>query len=163
MAVVILEIPSIQGESGVANYQNMILCDSMGQDIELEIEVTQNARRTFHVPKVNNITLERKMDKATAGLIKSILSGKVDTSAWKIHCLKALDQNTATMQVEFMTITLVNPILSKHTLSVSESDTTESFEINSSNITWVYTPYGSQNNAAGQLSVQFDTIAGTIQ
>lgn len=162
MALVILEIPSIPGESGVDSYQNMILCDSMGQDIELEIEVTQNQRRTFHVPKVSNITLERKMDKATAGLIKNILTGKVDTSDWKVHCLKALGED-GQMQKEFMTITLKKPILSKHTLSVNEGDTTESFEINAADITWVYTPYDGTNAAQGQLSVEFDTIAGTIK
>ena len=161
MALVILEIPGVKGESSVEKYERMILCDSFSQDCELEIEPTQNARRTIHVPKINNLSLERKMDAATPFILRKMLTAKVDDQKWKIHCLKGLGVD-GSMQVEFMTIELKHPILSKHTMSVNEGDTTETLEINAVEITWTYIPYSENQKGQGQIPVTFDTLKGKV-
>ena len=77
MSMVILEIPEVKGECRVktkqVDFTDMILCESLSQDMEVEMEVTTNARRTVHTPKVNNITLERKWDIASPKLISLLL------------------------------------------------------------------------------------------
>jgi type VI protein secretion system component Hcp len=161
MAQVILEIPGVQGECELEGFAGMILCDSLAQDMEIEIEPTSNARRTVHIPKINNITMERKWDLASSGLIKSILTAKVDTNDWKIHCLKALGGDD-TQQKEFLTIILKKPILAKHGLSVNEGDTTESLEINAVEVTWEYQAYDDSQNNIGQKAITFNTLTGKV-
>jgi type VI protein secretion system component Hcp len=161
MAQVILEIPTVQGECEVEGFSGMILCESLAQDMDIEIEPSSNARRTVHIPKINNIGIERKWDLASSGLIRSILTAKVDTDDWKIHCLKALGDDDS-QQKEFLTIVLKKPILAKHGLSVTEGDTTESIEINAVEVEWIYLAYDSTNANTGQKSIGFNTITGKV-
>lgn len=161
MAQVILEIPSIEGECQVDGFTGQILCDSLSQDMEIEIERTKNARRTVHIPTINNIAIERKWDTASPGLIKAILQASVDQKDWKIHCLRGLGED-GLQQKEFLTIVLKKPILAKHALNVNEGDTTESIEINAVEVVWEYTAYDDQQKAKGMKSIGFNTLSGKV-
>lgn len=161
MSMVILEIPEIKGECQVEKYTNMILCESLSHDMTVEMEVSTNARRTVHAPKVENITLERKWDIASPQLISRLLRAQSD-KPWKIHCLKPLSDDEF-QWVEFLTLELTNPLLAKHSLSVSEGDTTESLEINATEINWVYTMQDSANKKVqGQMGVTFNLLTGRV-
>lgn len=161
MSMVILEIPGITGECGVKGYEGMILCESMTEDAEMEIDTSTNQRRTMHVPKVNNMQLERKMDAASGMLLRKMLTGKVDTMDWQIHCLRALGDDS-TQQVEYLTIILHQPILTKYEVNVNDGDTTERLETNAVQVTFNYQYFKSDNTKAGNLSFGFNTIAGTV-
>ncbi|MBP2310098.1 hypothetical protein GBZ48_19770 [Azospirillum melinis] len=165
MSMVILEIPEVKGECRVktkqVDFTDMILCESLSQDMEVEMEVTTNARRTVHTPKVNNITLERKWDIASPKLISLLLRAGVKGETWKIHCVKPLGDDEF-QWVEFLTLELTNPLLSKHSLSVSEGDTTESLEINATKITWVYKQYDEKQTSQGGGGVSFDLLTGAV-
>jgi type VI protein secretion system component Hcp len=162
MSMVILEIPNVEGECKVQGFEGKILCESLSQDMNVEMEVTTNARRTVHVPKVENITLERKWDKASPKLISRLLRAAPDTD-WKIHCLKPLGDGEL-QWVEFLTIELKNPLLAKHSLSVNEGDTTESIEINATNITWSYKLYDETQTFKGNGGgVEFDLLTGSVK
>jgi len=161
MSQVILEIPNIKGECQVTNYVNQIMCESLSHDMEIEIEPSSNARRTVHVPKVNNISLERKWDNASPGLIKAILQASVDKQDWKVHCLRGLGEE-GSQQKEFLTMILKKPILAKHSLSVNEGDTTESIEINAVEIIWEYTAYDDQQTPLGTKAIGFNTLSGKV-
>jgi type VI protein secretion system component Hcp len=169
VSMVILEIPIIKGECKVVtkekDYTGMILCESLSQDMNVEMEVSTNARRTVHVPKVENIALERKWDKASPKLISKLLRGSPG-DVWKIHCLKPIgdggDTNSGYQWGEFLTIELADPMIAKHSLSVNEGDTTESLEINATNITWIYTVYDEKMTAAKGGGVEFNLLTGKV-
>ena len=44
MAQVILDIPSIKGESGLQGYEGKILCETLSHDMEIEIETVLDRR-----------------------------------------------------------------------------------------------------------------------
>ncbi|MCW2242965.1 type VI secretion system tube protein Hcp [Azospirillum canadense] len=162
MSMVILEIPKIEGECQVENYQKMILCESLSHDMNVEMEVSTNARRTVHTPKVENIALERKWDLASPKLISRLLRAQSD-EVWKIHCLKPLSDDNF-QWVEFLTLELTSPMLSKHSLSVSEGDTTESIEINATEINWVYKLQDEKNKkTGGSMGVSFNLLTGRVK
>ncbi|MDR3518971.1 MAG: type VI secretion system tube protein Hcp [Azospirillaceae bacterium] len=176
MATIVLSIPGIAGECEIAVptaqlYKTLptvggIMCDSMNQDIEVEMEVSASSRRTVHTPKVNNITLERKYDSASIALIQSALTSKIAGTAtnntWAIYCLKATGEDTSQWGV-MLTIVLVNPLFAKHSLSVSESDTTESIEINATDITWIYTKRDeTQKATATNTQIEFNVLTGSV-
>lgn len=161
MAQVILDIPSIKGECGVEGYEGKILCETLSHDMEIEIEMTSNARRTVHIPTVNNFVLSRKWDAASVKLVANMLRATVDSAKWKIICLKGLGEEAA-MQKPFLTVELEKPIFSKYSLEVNEGDTTENLEINAVVISWTYEEYGSDQKKTGNYSVKFDTISGKV-
>lgn len=161
MAIVILYIPHVNGECGVKGYEQQILCESFTQDAELEIDVTNNMRRTFHVPKINHMSIDRKMDLASGRLMKKMLTGTVDTNDWTITCLKAMGDDETQMSM-FMTVALHLPILAKHEINVNDGDNTERFEINCASITYQYTGVGEDQTSSGSVGFGFDTIAGTV-
>lgn len=161
MAQVILEIPGLEGECQVLGHEKQIMCESLTHDMEIEIEQTANARRTVHIPKINNLSLERKWDHASPGLIKKILQASVDGVEWKVHCLKGLGEE-GHQQKEFLTLVLRKPILSKHSLNVNEGDTTESLEINAVEIEWHYSLYDDLQKHKGNKSVGFNTLTGKV-
>ncbi|MCA1974587.1 MAG: type VI secretion system tube protein Hcp [Caenispirillum sp.] len=161
MAQVILDIPSIKGESGLQGYEGKILCETLSHDMEIEIEMTSNARRTVHIPTVNNFVLSRKWDSASVKLIGNMLRATVDSAPWKIICLKGLGE-TGAMQKPFLTVELEKPIFSKYSLEVNEGDTTENLEINAVVVSWTYEEYDSEQKKTGNWSVKFDTISGKV-
>ena len=161
MSIVIINIPDIQGECGVKGYEQDVLCESFTQDADLEIDVTNNQRRTFHVPKINNMSIDRKMDSASGKLLRKMLTGKVDTNDWTIFCLKAMGEDEQQMSM-FMSVTLHLPILAKHELNINDGDTTERFEINCASVHYNYTTTLQDNSTTGNLPFGFDTIAGTV-
>ena len=161
MSMVVLEVPGITGECGVKGYEGMILCESYTQDAEMEIDSTTNQRRTMHVPRINNLSIDRKMDAASGMLLRKMLTGKVDITDWRIHCLRSLGDDS-TQQVEFLTIILNQPILTKHEVNVNDGDTTERLEINAVQVTYNYQYFKSDQTRAGNLSFGYNTIAGTV-
>jgi type VI protein secretion system component Hcp len=161
MALVILEIPDVKGESQVKNFEQMIICDSFAQDTEMEIDATMNQRRTFHVPKINNFSLERKMDLASAQILKKMLTGAVDKNTWIIHFFKAAGDNE-NMQVEFLKITIEKPILAKHSMTINDGEPTETFEINATKITWAYTQFKEDNSKGGSVTFSFEPLKGIV-
>ncbi|HYG86106.1 MAG TPA: type VI secretion system tube protein Hcp [Azospirillum sp.] len=162
MSMVILQVEGISGECQVEGFKDQILCESLSHDMTVEMEVTTNARRTVHVPKVENITLERKWDIASPKLISRLLRAQSDKE-WKIHCLKPLGDE-GNQFVEFLTLELKNPLLAKHSLSVSEGDTTESLEINATEINWIYKLSNETNKATGgKGGVTFNLLTGKVQ
>ncbi len=161
MAQVILEIPGVEGECQLEGFKKMIVCESLSHDMEIEIEMSSNARRTVHVPTISNFVIARKWDLASPGLIKSILRAAVDTNAWKIHCVKGLGE-AENMQAEFLTVELEKPILAKYGLEVSEGDTTENIEINAVVVSWTYSMYDDKQSKTGTKSVKFDTLSGKL-
>lgn len=161
MSLIILEIPGVVGECDVEKYEGMIICDSLTQGATLEIEPSQNQRRTMHVPKVNNIAINRKFDKASPNLLRGMLTGQVGPAPWKIHCLRSLGDDSSS-QVEFLTIILAQPLLATHNLNISEGDTTEDFEINAVEITWIYNPSDSMQKQQGQFPFGFNTLKGKL-
>ena len=162
MAIVVLHIDKLSGECGVKGFENDILCESFTQDADLEIDVTNNQRRTFHVPKINNMSIDRKMDLASGKLMQKMLSGKVDASDWVITCLKAQGDDDTSQMTMFMTVTLHLPIMAKHELNVNDGDTTERFEINCASVTYKYFAKGEDGSQTGFNQFGFDTIAGTV-
>lgn len=166
MSMVVLEVPDVPGESqimltGGKKLVDKIVCDSLSHEMSLEMEVTQNARRTFHIPKVENFTIERKWDLASVKLIQLMLTGKVK-GPWKIYCLKAAGEEQYQWEI-FLTITLVNPLLAKHSQNVSEGDTTESLEINATNITWEYVRRSETQANVGGNHVTYDVLTGEVK
>lgn len=161
MSQVILEIPGVEGECQVKGYEKMIMCESLSHEIENEIEMTSNARRTVHIPTLNNFQMQRKWDKSSPGLLKKMLAAKSDQE-WKIHCLKSIGDE-GQMMVEFLTITLELPVLASFSLEVNEGDTTESFAINAVVVEWSYKPQKSDNTMeGGQIPIRFNTLSGEI-
>ena len=164
MSMVILEIPNIKGECKVKtkakDFTGMILCDSLSQDMNVEMEVSTNARRTVHTPKVENLTLERKWDAASPKLISRLLRAQT-AEPWKIHCLKPLG-DTEYQWAEFLTLELKDPLLAKHTLNVNEGDTTETLEINATQITWTYKQYDEGQVHKGGGGVIFNLLTGLV-
>ncbi len=162
MSMIILSIPEIAGECQVEKFEKKILCESLSHDMTVEMEVTTNARRTVHTPKVENITLERKWDIASPKLISRLLRAQSD-EVWKIHCLKPMSDDDF-QWVEFLTLELKNPLLAKHSLSVSEGDTTESLEINATEINWVYKLTDHKNKeVSGNFGVSFNLLTGRVK
>ncbi|WP_207482422.1 Hcp family type VI secretion system effector [Arenibaculum pallidiluteum] len=163
MSQVILEIPGVNGECALKDYKDMILCESLSHDLELEIEMSTNARRTVSTAKINNIALERKWDAASVHLIRRLLRGtaqKEPDKPWIIHCLKALGGEN--QYVEFLTMKLTHAILAKHSLNVNEGDTTESIEINATKIEWIYAPHDASNTNPGKHTAEYDSLQGTV-
>ncbi|CAO3450760.1 T6SS component Hcp [Azospirillum argentinense] len=168
MSMIILDIPNVAGESSVeiaggVVFKDKILCESLSQDMTVEMEVSTNARRTVHTPKVENITLERKWDRASPKLISLLLrSANSDTAKkqWTIHCLKPIGDTH--QWGEFLTIELSNPLIAKHSLSVSEGDTTETIEINATEIYWTYKRYTEDQKHEGGGGVKFNLLKGTV-
>jgi type VI protein secretion system component Hcp len=161
MSTVVLDIPNVEGDCQLEGFQGKILCESLSHDLELEIEMSTNSRRSVHTPKINNIALERKWDSASTELIKRLLLGKVDTNEWTIHCLKAMGDDGLQYK-EFLTMKLVKPILAKHSLNVNEGDTTESIEINAVEIQWTYKPHDDTHAVKGNKPIGFDSLKGKV-
>lgn len=162
MSMVIMKIPAVDGECKVQKYEGLILCESLSHDMEVEMEVTTNARRTIHTPKVNNISIDRKWDTSSPELIKRLLRAAVVDDEWTIHCLKTAGNDNNQM-IEYLTMVLTNPIIAKHTLNVNEGDTTETIEINATKITWKYQSYNEKQQKAGSSGVTFDLLTGTVE
>lgn len=166
MAQVILEIPGLPGEANVEVLPDsmgagFILCETLSHDIETEIEMTANGRRTVHIPRINNFSLARKWDASSSHIIKRMLVSKVDTEEWKIHCLKGLGEEE-TQQKVFLTVYLRKPIFSKYSLEVNEGDTTENLEINAVEVMWEYQQHDDANAPKGQHAVTFNSLTGKV-
>lgn len=166
MAIILLKIPTgestwVEGESTLVGHEKLLVVEQVSYDIEVEAELHIEGRRTVHSPHLEHITLERKLDRGSAEITRSLLSTRVSKYPWSLFFFKAAGAEDA-MVKHFMTMKLHRALIGMQSITVEDGDIQETLEVSAAAIEWEYTAFDSDQGPRGKTSFKFDVQAGRV-
>lgn len=176
MAQIVIKIPTgssshVEGECALHGYERMLLAEQVSYDVTVDSEFSAEGRRTVHIPKMSVVSIQRKVDIATAELTRFVLLNRVSTKPWEIYFLRDLGGGPEQVvggvafhlqQLRYMTLKLHKALVTKQDVSFDEGDLVESLEVSAGSVEWEYNAYDDQQRPRGKLGFKFDAQAGTL-
>ena len=155
----------VAGECQIEDYQNLILLESVGWSTSATVRNASDGRRSLDSPKVSSISIHRRIDLSSAYLTWAAVTSAVGEYPWQIYFLKGLDDSDGTgsnMQSLFLTVIIVDPVVTSYTFNSTEGEGEEDIEINATAIIWNYQQIDEDQNIEGQREITWDMSQGEI-
>jgi type VI protein secretion system component Hcp len=165
---VLANLPWIPGECEIEQYRFMILVRSVSWSTEVEADVSADARRTAHAPKVAPVRITRPLDSASAALTKHALMTKVTEGPWELHFLRSLGGGapgawqSGYMQICFMTMRLHHALITNYSLSAGADGAEETLEVSPGAVEWIYHKGKDDQTIEGQRVVRYNVQTGSL-
>lgn len=156
----------IRGECDLLGYETMVMLESISFGIDVKSVLSEDGRRTVHLPALSKFSLHRKVDLATPEITKWTLGARVAQAPWTIYFFRALggfmglETNSHTCDLE---LTLRRALITDQNVSFDGSDPTETIEVSAPEVSWTYYAHGSAGWPEGRVSYGFDIQKGWVE
>ena len=136
MDSILLDIPSIPGQSTVKNYEKKIELLSMSHGVAMQITGDiSNQERTSGKPNHQDVTVSKYVDISTCPLIAAC-----NAATNLATCTITIGRNDAGAFLPYLVITMDNVLVSSDSISSGSGDKpTETVTFNYTRITWSFT------------------------
>lgn len=152
MDVIILEIKDIKGNCQIDNHVDHIILHSFSHSVALPMQMdTSNTERTAGRPMFSEMSFSKMTDVATPALYNACVQGKKLDDA-KIY----IGRNEAGVYMPLMEYVLSNAMVSNISTSGGGGVPSDSFSLNFTKITSVFTQQKSDSTKKGVASFGWD-------
>lgn len=156
-------LPWIAGECQLMDYYKMLLVESVEWNISVSEEAASTPRRTTHLPNIEAVKMNRRIDSASSVLNRWALNSHVSTDPWQVYFLRTMAPGSeGPTRGCFMTMTLHNPLITKYEFDVGEGDIFENIEVSATQIEWTYQLVGDNQLSTGQKTIGYDMQTGMV-
>jgi type VI protein secretion system component Hcp len=157
------KLPWLEGECRQMDYYKMLLVETVGWDVTVSEASGSSQRRTTHMPEIETISLERRIDVASATLKRWTVNSYVSTDPWEIYFLRSMGSpDEGPTRVCFMTVQLYNPLITKYEFNAGSGSFTESLEVSATKIKWTYNQINDRQQSMGKKIVTYDLQTGMV-